>query len=67
MGALMTRLSEIPGLSGTSLAKALGLAASTVSEHLSGFVAAGVVKRHRAGGRVLYELDTDGKALLSLQ
>jgi DNA-binding transcriptional ArsR family regulator len=51
----------------TGLARSLGLAASTVSEHLSGLVAAGVVKRHRAGGRVLYELDNGGMALLRLR
>jgi|KBSSwiStaDraftv2_1062776.scaffolds.fasta_scaffold26159_2 DNA-binding transcriptional ArsR family regulator len=46
------------------LAASLGLSASTVSEHLSALVAAGVVVRHRRGSRVLYELDRAGKALL---
>lgn len=46
------------------LARALGLAASTVSEHLTALVAAGVVRRQRVGGRVLYQLDPCGTALL---
>ncbi len=48
----------------TALAKATGLAPSTVSQHLSALVAAGVVSRHRVGSRVLYELDTGGLALI---
>jgi len=50
----------------TALAKSLGLAASTVSEHLATLVATGVVKRRRSGGSVLYELDHSGIALLGL-
>lgn len=46
------------------LATTLGLAASTVSEHLTALVAAGVVQRHRIGVRVMYELNRSGRALL---
>ncbi|MET7756981.1 helix-turn-helix domain-containing protein [Streptomyces sp. NPDC005389] len=48
----------------SDLAAMLGLAPSTVSEHLTSLVAAGVVRRRRAGVRVLYELDASGVALL---
>ncbi|WP_328944240.1 helix-turn-helix domain-containing protein [Streptomyces sp. NBC_00250] len=48
----------------SDLATTLGLAPSTVSEHLTLLVAAGVVRRRRAGVRVLYELDGSGVALL---
>ncbi|MEW2592241.1 helix-turn-helix domain-containing protein [Micromonospora aurantiaca] len=48
----------------STLANSLGLSASTVSEHLSALVAANVVQRRRVGGRVLYELDHTGSALL---
>ncbi|WP_306320198.1 MULTISPECIES: helix-turn-helix transcriptional regulator [unclassified Streptomyces] len=48
----------------SALAATLGLAPSTVSEHLTSLVAAGVVQRRRAGVRVLYELDGSGAALL---
>jgi DNA-binding transcriptional ArsR family regulator len=48
----------------SALAAELGLAASTVSEHLAVLVAAGVVKRRRVGIRVLYELDQVGMPLL---
>ncbi|MFJ1617602.1 ArsR/SmtB family transcription factor [Streptomyces sp. NPDC088251] len=47
----------------SALADHLGLAASTVSQHLSALVSAGVVQRHRAGTRVLYELNREGMAL----
>ncbi|MFI9626329.1 ArsR/SmtB family transcription factor [Streptomyces sp. NPDC052042] len=47
----------------SALADHLGLAASTVSQHLSALVSAGVVRRHRAGTRVLYELNREGVAL----
>ena len=50
----------------TGLATTLGLAASTVSEHLSGLQAAGVVHRRRAGRRVLYGLEPAGVALVGL-
>ncbi|MBK3568487.1 helix-turn-helix transcriptional regulator [Streptomyces sp. MBT62] len=48
----------------SALAATLGLAPSTVSEHLTSLVAAGLVQRRRAGMRVLYELDGSGAALL---
>ncbi|MEU6017525.1 helix-turn-helix domain-containing protein [Streptomyces sp. NPDC047515] len=47
----------------SALADQLGLAASTVSQHLAALVAAGVVQRHRAGTRVLYELNREGVTL----
>ncbi|MEV4556218.1 winged helix-turn-helix domain-containing protein [Kitasatospora sp. NPDC049285] len=48
----------------STLAAVLGLATSTVSEHLTSLVAAGLVQRRRAGVRVLYELGGSGMALL---
>jgi DNA-binding transcriptional ArsR family regulator len=48
------------------LAATLGLAPSTVSEHLAALVAAGVVNRRRAGRRVLYALEPAGVALVTL-
>ncbi|HEX5114223.1 MAG TPA: winged helix-turn-helix domain-containing protein [Pseudonocardiaceae bacterium] len=48
----------------TAVARAVGLAPSTVSQHLSALSAAGVVRRRRAGYRVLYELDHAGLVLL---
>jgi DNA-binding transcriptional ArsR family regulator len=50
----------------TGLATALRLAPSTVSEHLTGLQAAGVVHRRRAGRRVLYGLEPAGLALVTL-
>jgi DNA-binding transcriptional ArsR family regulator len=50
----------------TGLATALGSAPSTISEHLSGLLAAGVVHRRRAGRRVLYGLEPAGLALVTL-
>jgi len=50
----------------TGLASALGLAPSTISEHLAGLQAAGVVHRRRAGRRVLYGLEPAGVALVNL-
>jgi DNA-binding transcriptional ArsR family regulator len=50
----------------TGLAAGLGLAMSTVSEHLAGLQAAGVVHRRRAGRRVLYGLEPAGLALVNL-
>jgi DNA-binding transcriptional ArsR family regulator len=50
----------------TGLATALGLAPSTVSEHLSALQAAGVAHRRRVGRRVLYGLEPAGVALVSL-
>jgi DNA-binding transcriptional ArsR family regulator len=48
------------------LATELGLAPSTVSEHLSALTAAGVVHRRRVGRRVLYGLEPAGTALVTL-
>jgi DNA-binding transcriptional ArsR family regulator len=48
------------------LARDLGLAPSTVSEHLAALTAAGVVNRRRAGRRVLYGLEPAGVALVTL-
>lgn len=48
------------------LAASLGLAPSTVSEHLSVLVQAGVAYRRRAGRRVLYGLEPAGRAMVSL-
>jgi len=48
------------------LARELGLAPSTVSEHLTALCAAGVVSRRRVGRRVLYGLDPAGVALVTL-
>jgi DNA-binding transcriptional ArsR family regulator len=48
------------------LATTLGLASSTVSEHLATLLAAGVVHRRRSGRRVLYGLEPSGAALLTL-
>ncbi|GLY31018.1 ArsR family transcriptional regulator [Kineosporia sp. NBRC 101731] len=50
----------------TGLAGELGLAPSTVSEHLAGLLTAGVIHRRRSGRSVLYELEPSGVALLSL-
>jgi DNA-binding transcriptional ArsR family regulator len=50
----------------TALAGRLGLAPSTVSEHLAGLLAAGVVHRRRVGRRVVYGLEPAGVALLGL-
>ena len=49
----------------TGLAGSLGLAPSTVSQHLAVLSAAGLVRRHRVGPRVLYELEDSGVALLT--
>ncbi|MDX2292331.1 MULTISPECIES: ArsR/SmtB family transcription factor [Streptomyces] len=47
----------------SALAENVGLAASTVSQHLSALVSAGVVQRHRVGTRVLYQLNDWGVTL----
>lgn len=49
----------------TAVAEAIGLAPSTVSQHLTALSAAGVVRRHRVGYRVLYDLNQAGVALLN--
>lgn len=48
----------------TSLAASLGLAKSTVSQHLTVLHEAGIVWKQRVGGRVFYQLDSAGLALL---
>jgi DNA-binding transcriptional ArsR family regulator len=48
----------------TAVAESLGLAKSTVSQHLAVLTAAGVVWRHRLGGQVFYQLDQAGFILL---
>lgn len=48
----------------TALAAALGLAVSTVSEHLSVLLAADVVARRRSGGKVLYLVTAAGQAVV---
>ncbi|GAB1645601.1 ArsR/SmtB family transcription factor [Krasilnikovia sp. MM14-A1259] len=50
----------------TGLAATLGLAPSTVSQHLAALQEAGVVRRRRVGRRVLYGLEPAGRALLGL-
>jgi DNA-binding transcriptional ArsR family regulator len=62
--AVLSGLAEPSTTAG--LATRLGLAPSTVSEHLAGLLAAGVVHRRRVGRRVLYELEPAGVALVSL-
>jgi DNA-binding transcriptional ArsR family regulator len=49
----------------SDLSRSLGLSASTVSQHLSALTAANVVRKRRAGTRVLYTLDRAGVALLT--
>ncbi|MGN9775240.1 ArsR family transcriptional regulator [Micromonospora sp. H33] len=57
----LTRPATTAGLAAT-----LGLAPSTVSEHLAALLAAGVVHRRRVGRRVLYGLEPAGLALVTL-
>jgi len=49
----------------TRLASSIGLAPSTVSQHLSVLSSAGLVRRHRVGPRVIYELEESGVVLLT--
>jgi DNA-binding transcriptional ArsR family regulator len=49
----------------TRLAGSIGLAPSTVSQHLAVLSSAGLVRRHRVGPRVLYELAESGIVLLT--
>ncbi|TDO38155.1 DNA-binding transcriptional ArsR family regulator [Paractinoplanes brasiliensis] len=63
--AAVLRALTVPATT-TGLATTLGLAPSTVSEHLAGLLAAGVVHRRRAGRRVLYGLEPAGTALVRL-
>ncbi|MGW0119054.1 helix-turn-helix domain-containing protein [Streptomyces sp. NPDC003327] len=60
-------LRELGGpLTTAGLADRLGLAPSTVSEHLSVLTDAGVVSRHRVGRSVYYEPTDTGRSLLAL-
>ena len=60
-------LRELGGpLTTAGLADRLGLAPSTVSEHLSVLSEAGVVTRHRVGRSVYYQLTDMGRSLLAL-
>lgn len=60
-------LRELDGpLTTAGLADRLRLAPSTVSEHLSLLVGAGVVTRHRVGRSVYYQLTDTGRSLLAL-
>ncbi|MFE5592430.1 ArsR/SmtB family transcription factor [Streptomyces sp. NPDC056549] len=60
-------LRELGGpLTTAGLADRLGLAPSTVSEHLSVLAEAGVVTRHRVGRSVYYQLTDTGRSLLAL-
>ncbi|MEV6328825.1 helix-turn-helix domain-containing protein [Streptomyces sp. NPDC051909] len=61
--ARVVRALEVPKTT-TAIAESLGFAKSTVSQHLTVLTAAGVVWRQRLGGRVFYQLDRDGFALL---
>jgi DNA-binding transcriptional ArsR family regulator len=63
--AAVLRALATPGTTAV-LAARLGLAPSTVSEHLAALTAAGVANRRRAGRRVLYGLEPAGLALLTL-
>lgn len=64
------RASVLHGLSTPNttagLAAELGLARSSVSEHLSGLHAAGIVHRHRVGRRVFYGLEQTGITLVNM-
>lgn len=61
--AKVLRSLEMPKTT-TEVAESLGMAKSTVSQHLAVLTSAGVVWRQRLGGRVLYQLDHEGFALL---
>jgi DNA-binding transcriptional ArsR family regulator len=63
--ASVLRELSVPATTAT-LATRLGLAPSTVSEHLAALSSAGVVNRRRIGRRVLYGLEPTGLALLTL-
>jgi DNA-binding transcriptional ArsR family regulator len=63
--AAVLRELATPGTT-AGLAARLGLAPSTVSEHLAALTAAGVANRRRAGRRVLDGLEPAGQALLTL-
>ncbi|MER6565171.1 helix-turn-helix domain-containing protein [Streptomyces sp. NPDC001093] len=61
--AKVIRALQVPKTT-TVVAQSLGLAKSTVSQHLAVLTEAGVVWRQRLGGQVFYQLDRSGFALL---
>ncbi|GAA3784205.1 ArsR/SmtB family transcription factor [Streptomyces phyllanthi] len=61
--ARIMRALEMPKTT-TAVAQSLGLAKSTVSQHLAVLTSAELVWRQRLGGRVFYQLDHSGFALL---
>ncbi|WP_395363779.1 ArsR/SmtB family transcription factor [Streptomyces sp. YH02] len=61
--AQVLRSLEVPKTT-TMIAATLGMAKSTVSQHLSVLTQAGLVWRQRVGGRVFYQIDRDGFVVL---
>ncbi|MFG2378323.1 ArsR/SmtB family transcription factor [Streptomyces sp. NPDC048504] len=61
--AQVVRTLELP-MTTTAVAATLGLAKSTVSQHLAVLTGSGVVWKQRIGGSVFYQLDQSGLALL---
>ncbi|MFJ5631833.1 ArsR/SmtB family transcription factor [Streptomyces goshikiensis] len=61
--ARVLRALQVPKTT-TVVAESLGVAKSTVSQHLAVLTEAGVVWRQRLGGQVFYQLDRSGFALL---
>lgn len=61
--AQVVRAVELPKTT-TAIADELGLAKSTVSQHLTVLTGTGIVRKQRLGGRVLYQLDDPGLSLL---
>jgi hypothetical protein len=61
--AQVVRALKIPQTT-TAVAASLGMAKSTVSQHLTVLSASGLVWKLRLGGRVFYQLDQGGAALL---
>ncbi|MFD3904493.1 MULTISPECIES: helix-turn-helix transcriptional regulator [unclassified Streptomyces] len=61
--AQVVRALELP-MTTTDVAEALGLAKSTVSQHLAILSGSGVVWKRRIGASVFYQLDQSGLALL---
>jgi len=59
----VVRALEVPNTT-TALAALLGMAKSTVSQHLAVLSRTGVARKQRLGGQVLYQLDPTGLALL---
>ena len=61
--AQVLRELEVPKTT-TAVAESLGLAKSTVSQHLTVLTSTGLVWRQRMGGRVYYRLDQGGQVLI---